>query len=71
MLKQILEFLLHSGWKNADGYYLGMSQIYDNEAHISKVIWELGKDKFTLEEVSEINLNFDLSTFVIWTHLEK
>ena len=68
MLKQIFEFLLHSGWKNVDGHYLGISQIYDTETHMSKVIWELGKDRFALEDVTEINLNFELSTFVIWTH---
>lgn len=68
MLKQILEFLLHLGWKNVDGYFLGKSQIYNAETHISSVIWELGRDKFTLENISEVNLNFDLQTFVIWTH---
>lgn len=68
MLKQILEFLLHSGWKNTEGRRLSLSVVYDSTHHITSEIWSLGNDTFTLGDITEININFELETFVIWTH---
>ena len=65
MLRQILEFLLHAGWKNTNGHRLSLSKVYNSSTHLVSEVWELGTDTFTVDDVSEINLNFDLSTFVI------
>ena len=68
MEKQILEFLLHSGWKNTEGRRLSLSVVYDSTRHLTSEIWSLGNDTFTLGDITEININFELETFVIWTH---
>lgn len=70
MLDQILEFLLYSGWQTLEGHHLSLSKVYNSETHTTDSIWGLGKDKFTLDEVVEINLNFELRKFVLWTTKE-
>jgi len=67
MLHQIFEFLLQSGWKDLAGNTLQKSQQYDSATHMVTTYWETPNYVVTLEEVIEINLDFEGKTFKIWT----
>lgn len=67
MLQQIFEFLLQSGWKDIAGNTLQMSKQYDASTHMVITYWETPNYVVTLDDVSEINLDFEGRTFKIWT----
>ena len=67
MLQQIFEFLLHSGWKDIAGNTLQKSKQYDANTHMVITYWETPNYVVTLDDVSEINLDFEERTFKIWT----